>query len=188
MALILASNSPRRTEILRLAHIKHQVIPSTCLEIVPDGLSLFEVVENLSYQKASDVAKDYPNDVILGADTIVAIDGQILGKPHHEQEAIQMLQSLSGKTHQVVTGITIIYQGKVKTFHEVTKVAVIPLTMSQILDYIQKENVYDKAGSYAIQGSFCTYISKIEGDYYNVVGLPICRVYQELKEFEHEIQ
>lgn len=188
MALILASNSPRRTEILTLAHIKHKVIPSTCQEIIPQGLSLFEVVEHLSYQKALDVAKHYPNEVILGADTVVVIDGKILGKPHDEKEAVLMLQSLSGKTHQVVTGITIIHQGQVKTFHEVTEVEVIPLSMGQIYDYIRKEYVYDKAGSYAIQGSFCAYISKINGDYYNVVGLPICRVYQELKEFEHEIQ
>lgn len=188
MALILASNSPRRTEILTLAHIKHKVIPSTCQETILDGLTLFEVVEHLSYQKALDVAKHYPNEVVLGADTVVAIEGKILGKPHDKKEAIWMLQSLSGKTHQVVTGITIIYQGQIKTFHEVTEVEVIPLSIEQILDYVQKEYIYDKAGSYAIQGSFCRYISKIVGDYYNVVGLPICRVYQELKEFEYEIQ
>ena len=188
MSLILASNSPRRTEILTLAKIKHQVIPSTCQEIIPQGLSLFEVVEHLSYQKASDVAKHHPNAIVLGADTVVAIDDKILGKPHNEQEAIWMLQSLSGKTHQVVTGITMMYQDKVKTFHEVTEVEVVELTIDQILHYIQEENVYDKAGSYAIQGSFCRYISKITGDYYNVVGLPICRIYQVLKEFEHEIQ
>lgn len=188
MELILASNSPRRTQILTLAQIKHQVIPSTCQEIIPQGLALFEVVEHLSYQKALDVAKHHPNAIVLGADTVVAIEGRILGKPHHEKEAIWMLQNLSGKTHQVVTGITMMYQGKVKTFHEVTEVEVVELTMEQILTYIQEENVYDKAGSYAIQGSFCKYISKMNGDYYNVVGLPICRVYQELKEFEHEIQ
>ncbi len=187
MNIILASASPRRTEILNLANIKHQVIPSTCKEVIENNLKPHEVVESLSYQKAKDVYQNNQESLVIGADTIVTIDHLILGKPHREEEAIHMLQRLSGRTHQVITGVTIIYQGVVKTFHEITEVTFAPLTTNQIKNYIQTENVYDKAGSYAVQGSFCKFISKINGDFYNVVGLPISRLYKELKEFNYEI-
>ncbi|MFR7881816.1 MAG: Maf family protein [Christensenellales bacterium] len=187
MNIILASNSPRRTQILTLAQIYHQVVPSACEETIAQNLEPYEVVESLSYQKAADVAKKYPNDIIIGADTIVVIDNQILGKPKNEQEAILMLEKLSAKTHHVITGITILSKNRCKTFHEITKVEIAQLSKQDITTYLKEENVYDKAGSYGIQGIFCKYITKIEGDYYNVMGLPIAKVYKELKEFNNEI-
>lgn len=187
MNIILASASPRRTEILKLAMIDHLVIPSTCEEVIENGLKPFQVVESLSYQKAIDVFKNHQEDIVIGADTIVTINDLILGKPHSEDEAIQMLELLSGKTHQVITGVTIMSNNLVKTFHEVTYVTFDELTINQIRTYIKSENVYDKAGSYAVQGTFCKFISKINGDYYNVVGLPISRLYKELKEFNYEV-
>lgn len=188
MKIILASASPRRTEILSLANITHIVIPSTCEEIVEEGLSPYEVVESLSYQKAYDVAKDHPYDLVIGSDTIVTINGEILGKPKDEQDAIRMLEKLSNATHEVVTGVTVIHKDKVKTFHEVTFVTFSKMTDSDIREYISREHVYDKAGSYAIQGAACKYITKIDGDYYNVVGLPIARLYKEIEVYLNEIQ
>lgn len=188
MNIILASASPRRTEILKLAKIDHLVIPSTCEEVIENGIEPFQVVESLSYQKAIDVFKSHQEDIVIGADTIVTIHGLILGKPHSKEEAIHMLELLSGKTHQVITGVTIMSNNQVKTFHEVTYVTFDELTINQIQTYIESENVYDKAGSYAVQGTFCKYISKIDGNYYNVVGLPISRLYKELKEFNYEVQ
>lgn len=188
MNIILASASPRRTEILKLARICHEVIPSTCKEVIEQNLKPVQVVESLSYQKAKDVFQHHQESLVIGADTIVTIDGLILGKPHSKEEAIHMLQCLSGKTHQVITGVTIMTKPKVLTFHEITDVTFDVLTMNQIQAYIESENVYDKAGSYAVQGTFCKFISKIDGDYYNVVGLPISRVYKELKEIDDEIQ
>ncbi len=187
MQIILASNSPRRTEILTIANINHQVIPSYCEEKIDAHLEPWEVVETLSYQKALDIAKQYPDDIIIGADTVVVIDNQILGKPKTKEEAIKMLASLSGKTHDVITGVTMMTKKNNKTFHEVTKVQIAKLSKSEIEDYLQEENVYDKAGAYGIQGAFCKYITQIIGDYYNVMGLPIARVYKELKEFNNEI-
>ena len=178
MNIILASNSPRRTQILTLAQIYHQVVPSACEETIAQNLEPYEVVESLSYQKAADVAKKYPDDIIIGADTIVVIDNQILGKPKNEQEAILMLEKLSAKTHHVITGITILSKNRCKTFHEITKVEIAQLSKQDITTYL---------GSYGIQGVFCKYITKIEGDYYNVMGLPIAKVYKELKEFNNEI-
>lgn len=185
--IILASASPRRTEILTLGNIDHKVIPSTCKEEVDNTLKPFEVVESLSYQKAYDVYKKNESDTILGADTIVVIDNIILGKPKDEDDAIKMLKMLSGKVHEVITGVTIMNKSQIKTFHEITYVYVNELTDCDILNYIEEENVYDKAGSYAIQGIFKKHISKIEGEYYNVVGLPLKRLKKELKEFNNEI-
>lgn len=187
MNIILASASPRRTQILHLAGIKHQIIPSNCKENIEKGLKPFEIVESLSYQKALDVFQNHNESIVIGADTIVTIDNFILGKPHNEEEAIWMLQLLSNKTHQVITGVTIITNHLVKTFHEITYVTIQELSLEQIKQYIHSENVYDKAGSYAVQGSFCKFISKINGDFYNVVGLPISRLYKELKEFNDEV-
>ena len=160
MNIILASNSPRRTQILTLAQIYHQVVPSACEETIAQNLEPYEVVESLSYQKAADVAKKYPDDIIIGADTIVVIDNQILGKPKNEQEAILMLEKLSAKTHHVITGITILSKNRCKTFHEITKVEIAQLSKQDITTYLKEENVYDKAGSYGIQGLSLIHISE----------------------------
>lgn len=188
MNIVLASNSPRRTQILTQAKIPHVVIPSTTKEIVDPLLSPIQVVESLAYQKAIDVYKNNNSSLVIGADTIVVVDNLILGKPTDKNDAIRMLQMIQNKTHQVITGVAIIYQNQKKLFHEVTNVSVKKLTLQQINDYIDNEFVYDKAGSYAIQGIFKKYITSYTGEYENVVGLPIKRLKEELKEYIHEIQ
>ena len=188
MKIILASNSPRRTEILKNANIDHVIIPSYCEEIIDENLKPYQVVESLSYQKAYDVFLKNQNDLIIGADTIVVVDDIILGKPIDRLDAIKMLQMISNRSHQVITGVCIITKEKQKVFHEITNVFVKDISLKEIEEYIDTENVYDKAGSYAIQGIFAKYIDKFVGEYHNVVGLPIERLTKELKEFKNEIQ
>lgn len=188
MNIILASSSPRRTEILNLANIKHLVVPSTIEEVVDQKQSPAQIVKSLANQKAHFIAQKYPYDIIIGADTIVVVGNVILGKPKNQEDAIRMLKLLSGKTHKVITGVSIISPNKEKSFAVTTTVDVAKLNQSQILQYLEEKNVYDKAGAYAIQGAFCKYILKIKGDYYNVMGLPIAKVYEELKEYTNEIQ
>ena len=187
MNIILASNSPRRTEILSSINITHLVIPSNCEEVVEVGLKPYEVVESLSYQKANDVFSKHQDDIVIGADTIVVVDDIILGKPKDKTDAIKMLNMISGRCHEVITGVSIISNDKTITFHEVTKVYVKKLTLEEIEEYISIENVYDKAGSYAIQGIFAKYIDSFEGEYNNVVGLPINRLQKELEGYTDEI-
>jgi septum formation protein len=181
MQVILASTSPRRTEILSNAKIKHIVIPSNAEEVIDETLSKKEVVKNLSYIKAYDIYQNHQNDLVIGADTIVVIDDKILGKPKDEQDAYRMLSLLSGKTHQVITGVTVFYNHQHYSFTSTTKVTFDALSNDEIKDYLQNENVYDKAGAYAIQGYACRFIKKIDGSYYNVVGLPIERLVTFLK-------
>lgn len=182
MNIILASNSPRRTEILNLANICHTVIPSHVKEVVKDSLTPTEIVMDLSYQKAYDVFKNHKEDLVIGSDTIVVIDNNILGKPKDKEDAIRMLSMLSGKTHEVITGVCIIYQNEVIKFYDTSFVSFYDMSFDEIEEYISRDNVYDKAGSYAIQESCCKYIKKIDGDYYNIMGLPISKLYQILKE------
>lgn len=183
MQIILASNSPRRTEILKNANIEHLVIPSNCEEIIDENLKPYQVVESLAYQKANDVFLKNQNDLVIGADTIVVVDDIILGKPVDRLDAIKMLEMISNRVHQVITGVCIITKDKHKVFHEITNVFVKEISLKEIEEYIDTENVYDKAGSYAIQGVFAKYIDKFVGEYNNVVGLPIERLKKELKEF-----
>ena len=187
MKIILASNSPRRTEILTNANINHIIIPSNCEEVIDANLKPYQVVESLSYQKAKDVFLKNQNDLVIGADTIVVVDDIILGKPTDRLDAIKMLQMISNRVHQVITGVCIITKDKHKVFHEITNVYVKDISLQQIEQYIDTENVYDKAGSYAIQGIFAKYIDKFVGEYHNVVGLPIERLKKELEEFKNEI-
>lgn len=181
MKIILASNSPRRTEILKLAGINHQVITSNVIEVVNNQLSPTNVVQDLASQKALSVAKEHPTDLVIGADTVVVINDEILGKPHSEQEAYDMVSKLAGQTHEVITGVCVVNGNRVETFAEHTYVTFYPMTDSEIHEYITREQVYDKAGAYAIQGIGCRYIKKIDGDYYNVMGLPISKLYHYLQ-------
>lgn len=187
---ILASASPRRKELLAHLGISYQVCPSRCEEVITQT-EPGRVVEELSYQKACDVAmnisrEDTGKTVIIGADTVVAIEGRILGKPCSEAQAAEMLALLSGRTHEVYTGVTlaVITQGgmQTETFHECTKVQFVPMSEREIQDYIQTGEPMDKAGAYGIQGQCAKYIRSIEGDYFNVVGLPLCGLYQRMKE------
>ncbi len=184
LPVILASGSPRRREILGHLGITFDVIPSTREEVVTSDDPM-EAVKSLAAQKAEDIAGQTEGDcVIIGADTVVANEGKILGKPKDEEDARRMIRSLSGHAHQVCTGVMIIVRegGQVRSsnFAVSTNVHVHELTEDQIERYVGKNESLDKAGAYAMQGWFAPFIDGIEGDYFNVVGLPIARVYEEL--------
>lgn len=192
---ILASASPRRTELLRQIGIQHIVIPSECPEHTEEFVP-GKIVEDLSQQKAKDIFSTYQkihsNEgfTVLGADTIVVCEDNILGKPKHQDDARQMLTRLQNNTHQVYTGVTLIqnHHGIIRTalFHECSKVSLYPMTTAEITAYIETGEPLDKAGSYGIQGCFARHIKGIEGDYNNIVGLPVGRLYQELKQLNQE--
>ena len=170
--IILASASPRRKEILELADLKFDVMPSDAQEITTKTAPN-EVVMELASIKAKDIyKKSEKQSMIVGADTVVAYQGQILGKPTDEADAKRMLTMLSGQTHEVYTGVCVIEDGKTKTFYEISD--------EQIDYYIKTGEPMDKAGSYGIQGKAAVFIKGIEGDYYNVVGFPIARFLQEI--------
>lgn len=195
--IILASASPRRKELLEQIGIEFEICPAKGEEVITKT-NPAEVVEELSRQKAEEVAvmltaygKEHqelmtPQDIlIIGADTVVAVDNQILGKPKDEEDARRMLRLLSGRAHEVYTGVTLFFidqSGKMgaHVFHEATKVFMKELSEQEIERYVATEECMDKAGSYAIQGKCAIYIDKIEGDYNNVVGLPVSRIYREL--------
>ncbi|MCM1118137.1 MAG: Maf family protein [bacterium] len=199
MRIVLASGSPRRRELLAGLGLEYTVLVSGVEEHVTKREPA-EVVEELSAQKAYDVFQSLisetsgeklsPGDerediLVIGADTIVAVDGEILGKPADEKEAAQMLERLSGRRHQVYTGVTLHgnRQGEIlrHTFYECTQVEFYPMTEEEILWYISTGEPMDKAGAYGIQGMGGRFVRAIEGDYNNVVGLPVARLYQELK-------
>ena len=197
--IILASQSPRRSELMRQAGYEFEIIASTIEEKITQTKPNL-VVEKLSLQKADNVldmilqsidlslmAFDDLSLMIIGADTVVSKNGNIMGKPKGKENAYEMIDSIQGQTHQVYTGITIIVydfntgEKTYKTFSESTNVTLYPMTPSAITHYISTSDCYDKAGGYGIQGEFAVYVKEINGDYNNVVGLPIARLYQEMK-------
>ncbi|MDD6702952.1 MAG: Maf family protein [Clostridiaceae bacterium] len=180
--IILASASPRRSELMTLAGFRFDVICADIDEIVPEKALPQEVVMSLALQKAQAVAKDHRKSAVVGSDTVVALDGKILGKPRSEKEAAEMLRSLSGRIHKVFTGVAIICGEKVTSFFEETEVEFYPLTDQEILDYVATGEPMDKAGAYGIQGRGAVLVKRINGDYFNVMGLPISKVYRELKD------
>lgn len=185
--VILASGSPRRKELLEQMGVSFEIITSKCEEVIT-STNPEDVVKELSKMKAEDVAKEIQAPaIILGADTVVAHNGRILGKPKDKEDAIQMISSFAGQEHHVYTGVCIIIKEEdgseeIISFAEGTKVVVYPMTEQEILDYVESGECNDKAGSYAIQGLFAPYIKEIDGDYYNIVGFPIAGIYQRLKE------
>lgn len=188
--IILASGSPRRRELLLQIGITPIVRPSSVEEVVTETEPA-RIVESLSAQKCSDVANHLvPEEdlMVLGADTIVAMDGKILGKPKDEADAYAMLSSLSGRSHQVYTGVTLMKKSRGQwirdTFSVATEVHVTELSDREIRDYIASGEPMDKAGAYGIQGLFGKFIPSIEGDYSNVVGLPLAAVYEHMKVLE----
>lgn len=183
--IILASASPRRKELLEQIGLSFQIEPARGEEHITSVIPR-EVVEELSYQKAMEVAQLHKEEdtLILGADTIVVYDNQIMGKPADEEEAKAMLRQLSGKTHCVFTGVTaVLWENKektVRTFSEKTEVTFYPMSEEEIMFYVKTREPMDKAGAYGIQGIGAKYIQAICGDYNNVVGLPVARLYQEV--------
>jgi septum formation protein len=181
--LILASTSPRRAELLRLLKLDFRVIPSTATEILDEQLSPFEVCQLNARRKARAVAKKNPDSLVLGADTLVFIDGEIMGKPASRAEAERMLTRLQGRTHQVVTGICLLHlrTHRQTVFAESTAVTFHPLNEVKIRRYLNRVNPLDKAGAYAIQEEGDLIVEKIDGSYTNVVGLPVERLTAELQ-------
>ena len=180
MKIILASNSPRRRELLTLAGIEYTVIPSECEELLPEKITPAEAVEELSRQKAEDVFSRHTDSMIIAADTVVALDGKILGKPRDEADAFSMLTSLSGKVHTVYTGVCIKTQDSTQIFHCATDVEFYPLTDEEIRAYIATTEPMDKAGAYGIQGKGSLLVKGIKGDYFNVVGLPLAETVRKI--------
>ena len=184
MKLILASSSPRRAEILASAGLPFSVLSSAVDESPYPGEAPAVLVQRLANTKADLVtARAVGPAIVLGADTVVVLDDKILGKPRSTEEARQMLQQLSGRTHSVLTGVALIRlpDGERRQFIESTLVHFRPITEEELSSYLATEEPYDKAGAYAIQGQAGRYIPRIEGCYFNVVGLPLSRVLTELK-------
>ncbi len=189
MAIVLASASPRRKELMEQFCGKDLVIfPAEEEEVVPDNVGPGETVEALARGKAREVAarlraKGAGNqeDIVIGADTIVWHEGRIFGKPHSREEAAAMLRSLSGCTHEVYTGVSLIYGDRELTEHEKTAVTFRVMTEKEILDYIATGEPMDKAGAYGAQGLGALFVSSIDGDFFNVMGLPLCRLGLMLK-------
>ncbi len=188
--IVLASASPRRLELLRQIGIEPEVIVSHVEEVVTSSVP-GEVVKELSRQKAEDVAKDQTaGTLVIGSDTVVAVDGKILGKPHTHEEAAEMIRSIEGRSHQVYTGVCMVLKGSDPNgtedtelnFYDATDVEVYPMSEEEITEYADSEEPMDKAGAYAIQGFFGRYIKGMNGSYANVMGLPISMVYQEMKQ------
>ena len=178
--VILASGSPRRQELLKFVIPEFDVIPSGAPEEA-DGHPSRRVVE-LALVKANDIAAQHPDALVIGADTLVAIRGQVLGKPQDEQEAIAMVRMLSGRTHKVYTGLALISEGKARTACCVTRVTFAHMSEAEIHAYVATGESLDKAGAYGIQGYAVKYIRGIRGCYYNVMGLPLHTLYRMLNE------
>ena len=182
-SLILASASPRRREILDKMGVAYEVIPSTGDEALDLSLPLTEGVIQVAKAKAEEVASAHPDRLVLGADTVVAIDGQVLGKPQDEEDAFAMLSSLQGRWHQVLTGVWVTSPDGGRGFASVAEVCFYPLTAQEIRDYIATGEPMDKAGSYGIQGLGMRFVKEMRGDYYNVMGLPGGELWRFLQTF-----
>ncbi len=192
MRYVLASASPRRRQLLGSLGINFEIIPATDDEHINSDVPS-EVVTSLSQQKAKEIFHKLLTDnkdtlVVIGSDTVVSYKEKILGKPTDREDAKRMIQSIAGDTHEVYTGVTLMYTdetgSKEFSFYECTKVRVFPMTDSEIEDYLNTDEPYDKAGAYGIQGIFGKYVEGIDGDYNCVVGLPVARLYQEMKKLK----
>lgn len=180
MQLILASQSPRRKELLGLFRIPFTVRVADIDEAMDPGKAPFDEVARVSRLKAQAVPRE-PEDIVIAADTIVVCGGCVLGKPKDEADAFRMLRMLSGKDHQVMTGLTVLKGDDAFTCTEVTDIHFRELTDREILAYIRTGEPMDKAGAYGIQGGAALFAERLVGDYYNVMGLPVCRLGQILK-------
>lgn len=183
MQIILASASPRRQELLKMIVSDFTVQPARMEEVVPEGMSVLDCPGYLATEKAKWVAAENPDALVIGSDTAVILGDTMLGKPADAEDARKMLQALSGNTHLVITGCCLIYQGKIRTFYEATKVEFYNLTAEEIDAYIATGEPFDKAGACGIQGKGGLLVKHINGDYYNVVGLPVARLRKELSAF-----
>ncbi len=180
--MILASQSPRRYELLKMITEDFSVLPANADETIPDGSTPGDAVKYLAKQKAREVRTLTSTHTIVAADTVVAIDGKILGKPKDVKDAMATLTMLSGRTHSVFTGVCVIdADGTEHVFAEETKVEFYPLEPDEIMEYIMSGEPMDKAGAYGIQEKGALFVKRIDGDYYNVMGLPVARLSRVLK-------
>lgn len=184
LKVVLASASPRRKELLSLIFNEYDICPADCDETLPEGIKAQEAVEYLSLIKNKAALELCSKEsLVISADTVVAVDGEILGKPVDKDDARRMISLLSGRAHQVYTGVTLSLNGEFKTFSEKTDVVFYELTEEEIETYISSSEPYDKAGSYGIQGKAGLLVKSVNGDYYNVVGLPVARLKREILSF-----
>jgi septum formation protein len=182
--LVLASSSPRRAEILRAVGWPFEAAAANLDETARGGEEVVEYVERLACEKAEAIAEGRTGGLVLGADTVVAVGGRMLGKPADDEDARRMLRLLSGKWHDVLTGVALVRAetGEVLVAHELTRVRFAPMTDEEIDWYVATGESADKAGAYAVQGRAALFIEEIEGDYWNVVGLPVRLVYKLMME------
>lgn len=181
--IILASASPRRKELLEIAGLEFEICVKEVDETIPKGTLPPIAAELTATKKALATAAEHPNDIVIGADTIVVDGGKILGKPHGKEDATAMLSMLSGKEHTVITGVCIACKGKTEVFHRESKVKFYPLSEKEIADYVATGEPMDKAGAYGIQGKGSLLVEGIEGDYFNIVGLPVASTVRAIKKF-----
>mgnify|MGYP001509539547 FL=1 len=182
--LILASSSPRRRELLSIITRRFTVQTSDCDEAIAPGTGPVDAVRELSLRKARAVWAQQPDQrglAVIGSDTVVYIDGEILGKPHSHREAAAMISRLAGRSHTVCTGVTVITAEETRTFHETTEVHFYPLTPQEVAWYCSLEEPYDKAGAYGIQAAGALLVQGLTGDYFNVMGLPIAALARTLR-------
>lgn len=183
---ILASQSPRRRELLKLMGIPFTTVNPNVDEIINPNVSLEIAIEELAYIKAQDVLSRYPEANIISADTIVVCEHEVMGKPVDEEDAIRMLKQLSGKKHEVITGVCLLNSEKEIRFHTKTLVEFYPFDEELVKAYVHSKEPLDKAGAYGIQDKGALLVKGIEGDYYTVMGLPISELYRALKKFNQE--
>lgn len=182
-SFIVASASPRRRELMEKAGYKFEIIPSDAPEDIPDGLTVEQAVCLLAERKALSVLKENPDAVVLGCDTVVALDDVILGKPSDREDAKRMIRMLSGRVHQVITAVCIAESGRKETFCNVTEVEFYPLSEETVESYVSTGESDDKAGSYGIQGYGAALVRGIRGDYFSVMGLPVAQCVRVLNSF-----
>ena len=186
MKLVLASASPRRKELLGLFHIPFEIRVADIDETMDPAKSAFDEVARVSRMKAAVTPRTH-EEVVVAADTIVVCEGRVLGKPHSEEEAVSMLQLLSGRDHQVMTGVTVAAADGIQSFTEVTDIHFRELSDKEIKAYVATGEPMDKAGAYGIQGGAALFCTRMVGDYYNVMGLPVCRLGQVLREMAPDL-
>ena len=183
--VVLASGSPRRRELLtQMGVAEFEILPARGEETAPDGLTPDALVRCLALQKAQEISALRPDSIVIGADTVVVLDDAVLGKPKDEADAVRMLSALQGRTHKVYTGLAVLCGTQVLQHAECTSVTFRAMTAAEITDYAASGEPMDKAGAYGIQGLACRFIRGIEGDYYNVVGLPVCALDELLQKLD----
>lgn len=182
MELILASQSPRRQELLRMIGLDYTVLVSEVKESVPRGAAPGELVEYLALEKARAVFQAHPQSCVIGADTVVFIDGRIIGKPRDEADAYAILHTLQGRSHTVYTGVAVLAPGHADVRHDETRVTFAPMTRAEIEWYISTGEPMDKAGAYGAQGPAGIFVEKMEGNYFNAIGMPLPLLYRMLRD------